>query len=148
MVGIAGRNHTIWFESQGENLSVRNIYVNTTYKEINGSTVINDTGQVLSVYANGYVVYDPIKLSKEGLEEPEPYKIANVRLKGKAAIGGKWMAISNEPMGIIQIVDISDLTSPRIKSVYKIQNSPGIALVEEERILIPIRYGGIMEIAY
>lgn len=69
-------------------------------------------------------------------------------MKGKAAIGGKWMAISNEPMGIIQIVDISDLTSPRIKSVYKIQNSPGIALVEEERILIPIRYGGIMEIAY
>ena len=145
-VGIGGGNNMIWFESKDGNLRIKNYYPNKLGSEINGSAVLQNGKEILSIYNNGIVVYNPLDATENTLVKSESYYVSNVRLKGKISINDNILSISNAPSGVIQLVNIDDPTRPYLLASYNIENSPGIALIEEDFVLVPIRHGGIIKL--
>ncbi|MBQ7976703.1 MAG: hypothetical protein IJ300_13550, partial [Clostridia bacterium] len=145
-VGIGSANSMMWFESKDGGLHVKNSYSNKFYAETNGSVALGENTEVLSVYNNGYVVYNPLKANENLLNKAERYFIPNIRLKGKVGSNGKILAVCNFPSGNVYILNISDYTSPYLMRRINLKNSPGIPLVENNYVLIPARHGGIVKV--
>ncbi|MGM9551696.1 MAG: LVIVD repeat-containing protein [Clostridia bacterium] len=144
-VGIGGGKSTLWFESLGDRLKVKNTYSNKFASEVNGSAVVKEGQEVLSIYNNGYVVYNPLTVN-ETPPNKEKFYVNKVRLKGKVSINNDILVICNEPSGIIHVVNIADIESPYLEAYYELEESPGIALIEDDFILVPVRHGGIIKI--
>ncbi len=145
-VGIGGNTNMIWFESKNGSLCVRTSYPNVLGAEINGNAVMQNGEEVLSIYYNGLVVYNPFDATETSLARLEPYYVSNVRLKGKISIKDKILAVCNAPSGVIQIVNIGDPTNPYLLASCNVEESPGIALIEDGYVLVPMRHGGIIRI--
>lgn len=145
-VGISGNNNIIWFASENGKLRVKNLYANKFASETNGSAVLQNGQEIISVYNNGYVVYDPIKANENTINKLERYSIRNVRLKGKASVGGNILTICNQPNGMVYILNIKEPNMPYMINKFHLENTPGIPLVECEWILIPVRHGGIVKV--
>ncbi len=146
VVGIGGGTNMMWFESKNGSLHVRNSYTNILNSETNGSAVMGNGKDILSVYSNGYVVYNPLTATETALRGLTKYHIANVKLNGKASIRDNILVLCNAPNGTIQIVNIDKPSAPYLITSYSVEESPGIALIEDGYVLVPIRHGGIIRI--
>ncbi len=145
-VGIGGGANMVWFKSENGSLCVKNYYPNILGSEINGSAALKNGKEMLTVYGNGIMVYAPLEATENSLTKLERYYVPNVRLKGKISIRDNILAVSNAPSGNIQLVNIANTTRPYLMASYNVENSPGIALIEDGFILVPLRHGGIMKI--
>lgn len=145
-VGIGGGGNMVWFGSENGKLHIRNSYPNVLSNEINGSAPLGSDGRIISLYYNAIVMYKPLEIDEAGLTKLEKYYVPNVRLKGKISIYDNILAVCNAPSGIIQIVNITDPTRPYLMVRCNVEESPGIALVEDGFVLVPIRHGGIIRI--
>lgn len=145
-IGIAGSKAMIWFESHGDRLTIRHRSPNWLYGETNGIVALNDVDTALAIYQNGYVIFNPFSLSEQEIAEMEPHKLSDIRLRGKISFEDGTLAVSNEPAGVVYILDISSVDLPKLKGIYHVEDSPGIALIEQGRILVPLRHSGFLEI--
>ncbi len=145
-VGVSGGKTFIWFESDGSMLRVVNRYTNKFAGETNGSAVLEDTSEVLSVYNNGYMVYNPLEITDQDVNALPRYFVRNLRIKGKATIDGDILVVTNAPNGFVYILDISDAYNPYLIQYYDTESSLGLSLVDGDSIFIPVRHGGIVKI--
>lgn len=146
-VGIGGGNNMIWLESRNGSLKVKNAYSNRFASEINGNAALKSGSEILSLYNNGYVTYNPLSADDTQLSKLTRYTASGVLMKGKANIEGDIMVVCNAQSGRIHVINIENLKKPYNKAYYEIENSPGIALIEEDFVLVPVRHGGIIKIA-
>ena len=146
-VGIGGGGNMIWFASKDGNLHVKNQYPNRFGSEINGNAVMKNNKDILSIYNNGFVIYNPLDTTEGEMRKLQTCYVIGVRLKGKISIKNDILAICNASGGRIQIVNIKDINMPYLINEIELENSPGIALVEDGFVLVPVRHGGIMKIS-
>lgn len=145
-VGIGGSASMIWFESKSDGLHIMNSYSNVFASEIGGSAVLSDGENILTVYNNGFYVYNPSDATEASLAKSERHYVSGVRIKGKVSIKDDVMVVCNAPNGVVQVVNIKNLSSPYLMATHTVEYSTGISLIEEDRALVPLRHGGIMKI--
>lgn len=145
-VGVGASKNFVLFESKNDKLTVSNSFPNRFAYETNGSAVINEEGDVLNIYNNGYVVYNPSTLTDQDAKALTRYYVPNLRIKGKPSAKNGVLVATNAPNGWIYILDISDVSSPYLMAYYETEKSIGHALIQDDFILIPARHGGIIKI--
>lgn len=145
-VGIGGTGNMVWLGSKDGKLQVMNYYPNSYGTETDGTAVTKAGDKVITVYANGIYIYEPLTATESSNMKLERYYIPNVRVKGKISIGGDIMVSSNHTTGLVQIMNISDVQYPYLIASVSAPRSTGVALIEEKRVVVPLRHGGIMTI--
>ena len=145
-VGIGGGSSMLWFESRNGNLYLRNTYPNSFYSEGNGSAAMTNGNEILSVYKNGYVIYNPLNTPTGVSVTAERMYVPNTQLNGIASLNDDVLVLCNMASGAIQIVNISVPARPYLMAEYHVEDSIGTALVSDEFVLVPVRHGGIIRI--
>lgn len=145
-VGIAGSINALWLYSTGEGVAIKQRYPNRGYGESNGDVVVC-SDMLLSVYNNGYMLYNPASVPAEGAFNAPRYSVTGVRVKGKPAICGDRLLVSNMPGRSVMALDISDPKSPVLNGSALLPGSPGLAAEYQGSIFLPLRHGGIAEIS-
>lgn len=104
-------------------------------------------GEVLSIFSNGYYVYNPFTTEIEMIRDDKTkYTIENIKMKGKAIAIDDYLVLSNMPNSQIMILNIANVEHPSLLKTYNLNNTPGIAVRGRECILVPIRHEGILKI--
>ena len=145
-VGLGGGSKMLWFRSIGDRLKVENAYTNKFGSEINGSAVLKNGKEIISIYNNGYVIYNPLEITEKTIAEVVRLYIPNVRLKGKISVRDDVLVVSNAPACEVFVVNMNEETGSYLAEYCQLRESPGIALIEDDFILVPVRHGGIMQI--
>ena len=65
---------------------------------------------------------------------------------GKPTVCGDRLVTCDRISGRVNIVDISDISSPKIHHSFVLAGNPGIAYYHEIFAFIPLSYGGILRI--
>lgn len=135
-VCVAGKSRAVWIESTGDSLRIRKSYPNVFSAEINGNAVLPD-GEVLSIFSNGYYVYNPFTTEIEMIRDDKTkYTIENIKMKGKAIAIDDYLVLSNMPNSQIMILNIANVEHPSLLKTYNLNNTPGIAVRGRECILV------------
>lgn len=142
-IGIAGSQAAVWFKSDEGYLQVVNVYENSIYAEASGTTILNN-GNALSVYDNGYLVYNPLEIGKKGFSEMKLYTIEDLALKGKPIAYKENVFVVFKPMGSIYRFRVNDDSRISYRKMINLDNVPGIPCFTDEKVIIPVRHGGIV----
>lgn len=81
---------------------------------------------------------------KRPLEDWTFYRADGCYLSGKPTLDGATMYLSNRVRGTIQVVDISQIDSPRLLDQFQLEEHPGPIVVHTKNVLIPAGYQGLL----
>ncbi len=142
--GVEGTSRMRYYTVKEGKLSLVNELNNSLYSEANGGTVYNDN--IIMIYKNGYVVFDPYTITQSGLGSLKVHTISGISLKGKVSASDGIMVVSNAYTGGVDIINIADLENPSLIAHLQIKGSPDIAFISEDSILIAGRYQGLIKL--
>lgn len=96
----------------------------------------------LATHKGGYVYYKPqASVSHKDLLV---YRITDgPQFLGKPATNGKILTVCDRFTGDVTVVNISDLTTPKLICRFRISGSPDCAFVADDHILLPAGYQGL-----
>lgn len=139
-VGIFGSEKIGWYSSENEELVENTLLENVFYREKGGMCAIGD--KCVAILSGGYMYFDIFTN-----ESSDVIKAKGASLEGKVSSNGKYMVVSNTVEGNVVILDVSDINNPILVSEYEVgKGNPDIAYVSNDMILIPLRYGGLMQV--
>lgn len=90
------------------------------------------------------------KLTRIGRDERRPLEdlpfhgVPGKYLSGKPEIEGTTMYLSNRVRGTIQVVDISQLDTPRLQAELQLDEHPGLIRIHNQTPVIPAGYQGLV----
>ena len=105
----------------------------------NGTVPLRD--KRLVIYGGGFLLID-----REEHRPPTEMKIHSVdkcRLNGKPRLYGNKLYVSNRAMGDISIVDVSDVTQPKLLEHFNVPGNPGKIVLHNGILVIPNGYEGL-----
>ncbi|MCD8118514.1 MAG: hypothetical protein LUE29_03320 [Lachnospiraceae bacterium] len=117
---------------------------NSLYGERNG--ICEYEGNLIAIYKNGYVIVpiDEIRNDTD-LSVFEKYSLGNdYPLKGLVSCYDNVMVVTNATGKQVNIVDITDITSPSIISSFSVSGNPLIAKITDDYIYIPLCWQGLL----
>jgi hypothetical protein len=106
----------------------------------NGVTVLKN--QVLTTRRNGYVMFD--RQEKRPLDELPLYRIKNHQLAGKTTIFQNRLYTANRDGGNVNVVDISNPSSPQLLESFVTKGNPGRIIAHQKGFIIPDGYNGLL----
>lgn len=142
-VGIYGSSSICWLKSVGDSIEVERMYRNSIYGELNGIALLSDS-QALGVTKGGLVLFDFKNISDVELKNAVTIKIPDYSLTGKIAIYGDFAILSNMVSGEVSVLNISNVSEPRLINSFQVKGNPQIACRVGEAIFIPARNGGLI----
>ncbi|MDD4871569.1 MAG: hypothetical protein PHR77_13510 [Kiritimatiellae bacterium] len=106
----------------------------------NGVTVFKN--QVLTTRRSGYVVFD--RQEKRSLDELPLYRIKNHPLAGKTTIFQNRLYTANRDGGNVNVVDISNPSSPQLLESFVTEGNPGRIIANQKGFIVPDGYNGLL----
>ncbi|MCI7812784.1 MAG: hypothetical protein MR543_03780 [Robinsoniella sp.] len=138
-MGIYGKNNIAWYYSENGKLEYLSDMDNIFHREWNGMTAAGD--MCLVIYQQGYYYFSP-----EDSVISDRVKIRGVSFEGKCISDGEILVISSLISGEIMLVDITKIDKPVVLESFTVEGNPDIACFAENSILIPCRYGGLIQL--
>lgn len=139
------RNITLYTNDENGNVVSSLKVANTINAEANGVAAW-DAGAI-AIYNNGYIYMDYASIKNGNLSSSKLNKVAGVKsLQGKASTDGEILVISYNPGRQITILDIADIDNPVLIKQFNVNGNPDIAYIGQDKIFIPLRHGGILEL--
>ena len=99
------------------------------------------TRDIANGAGGGYAIYD----ITTGNAPPLVVKDANMPFSGKPLIFGNTLITGERINGRICFVDISMLSSPKVKSTVSVNGNPDIPIVDGNAVLVPLGYQGLIK---
>ena len=109
-----------------------------------GHGIETDGEHIIYTDGGGYV-FLPIESVPEFLEDVPHYN-AEKKFRGLLTLGNDLMIAANRAAGVITVLNVTELTKPRIVATLTTNASPSKAIFVEERILLPGGRGGLLEL--
>lgn len=138
-IGIYGKNQIVWYYSEDGELKQLSDMDNIFYRERNGMTAVGD--KCLAIYQQGYYYFTP-----EDQVISNRVKLQGINFEGKCISDGKTLVLSALTSREIMVIDIRDIDKPVVLEAFKVDGNPDIACLAENSILIPCRYGGLIQL--
>ena len=93
----------------------------------------------------GYSFYKPLLAGEYGSEMPV-YRIQDgPAFRGKPTVRGNILAACNRVDGDITVLDITDLTAPKLISEFKVSGNPDLPFIGDGYLMIPAGYQGLIK---
>ena len=93
----------------------------------------------------GYSVYKPLLSGDYGSEMPV-YRIqGGPDFRGKPAARGNILAACNRVDGDVTVLDIANLTAPKLKCKFRVSGNPDLPFIGTGYLLIPAGYQGLIK---
>ena len=143
IVGVYGSSSICWLKSVGDSIEMERMYRNSIYGELSGIAILSDN-QAVGVAKGGMVLFDFQNITGSALGNLEAIKIPDFYLSGKIAICDNLAILSNMVSGDIWMLNISNVSNPRLSKRFQIQGNPQIACRAGGSVLIPARNGGLI----
>lgn len=144
-VGVYGSSSICWLKSVGDTIEVERMYRNSIYGELNGIALLSDS-QAVGVSKGGLVLFDFKDTSDEKLKNSTAIKIPDYSLTGKIAICNDFAILSNMVSGDVSVLNISNVSGPRLTKRFQVKGNPQIACRAGDSIFIPARNGGLIRV--
>lgn len=141
LVGVIGASKVNWYRPDGGLFASME---NSIISESDGAASAGEL--VVAIHKNGYVYYNPSNVKEEDLETLPFAKIDQVILRGKPVIKDDLMVVSWGYGKKIFLVDISDLSAPRLLQSIEVNGNPDTAEITDDSILVPLRNEGLLMI--
>lgn len=133
--------------STANNLSEMGAITNVLYGERDG--MCDYDGNIIAIKENGYVVFteEDIKNNTD-LSTLIVYSCGDdYKLKGKVTCFDGVMVVVDTVGKRIAVVNINDLTNPKITEYFSVDGNPMPAKITEEYIYVPLCYQGLLIIS-
>ena len=138
-LGIFGKDKILWYNTTEGNFDTPIELENTYYREYNGMTAVGD--KCLMIANQGYFYINP----KDNTLS-ERVKIQGISFSGKCISNGEILVICDLNAKNVQIVDVKNIKRPILLEEFAVDGNPDVACITENSILIPCRYGGLLQL--
>lgn len=130
-----------WYDVQGGSaILAGNTPDTSNYSWTDGACAF---GQKLLIVKRGK--YAILNANEKRLASELPqYGVKGLYLFGRPSAGGETLVVTSRHQRTIQILDISDITQPRLKHSYSVSGHPGAAAFWQGRAVIPAGYQGLL----
>jgi len=134
-----------WYDLWGENGPVRS---GDNYRErvgaANGLALLGSGTEALCTLSDGrYFLLK--RTEKRPLAELPKYGTDEAGLPGgKPSIFGNTLYVSNRARGTVVVMDIPDITNPKLLAKYQIDGNPGLVVEHNGMMVIPAGYQGLL----
>lgn len=72
------------------------------------------------------------------------YGIEGFDLTGKPTVYGNTLFVSNRLNGLVTVLDISDITDPRLQTCFRLEDSPDLVAKHKNKVAISAGYQGLL----
>ena len=112
----------------------------SNYSWTDGGCAMN--GRLLIVKRGKYSILDPNE--KRSASELPAYGISGTHLSGRPSVGGSTLVVTSRHQRTVQIVDISDVSHPKLTRKFEISGHPGACAFWRGRWVLPAGYQGLL----
>ncbi|MEZ5386118.1 MAG: hypothetical protein R3F13_11450 [Prosthecobacter sp.] len=99
-------------------------------------------GRLLIVKHGKYSILNPNE--KRSASELPAYGIDGTYLSGRPSVGGSTLVVTSRHQRTVQVVDISDVSHPKLVRKFEISGHPGACAFWRGRMVIPAAYQGLL----
>ncbi len=100
--------------------------------------------RIFYITQKGFGYFDMDRMEEKDFENINVHSIPEIKLDGKVVIGNNLMVVNNPTTGVVSIIDITNLDEPVLVNSIKFNSNPDICYIEDGKIYIPARHGGII----
>ena len=100
--------------------------------------------QALVIARGGYFLLD--RKERRPFADLPCYRIPGLALSGKPVVAGDTLTITHRADGRVLVVDISDITAPRLREEFRVADNPSRVALHGGRVVIPGGYEGVLVI--
>lgn len=137
--GVFSRNKVVWYDETGKEIVEMPVAL---VSESDGAAAFGD--KVLVLNNRGYMVFDPISINEDDLNEFPHYYIDNIKLRGKPSVHDDLLVVSYGYGKKITIVNIKDVENPELIANIEVEGTPDVAEITDDAIYIPLRRNGLL----
>lgn len=112
----------------------------SNYSWTDGGCAMN--GKLLIVKHGKYSILEPNE--QRSASELPAYGINGTYLSGRPSVGGSTLVVTSRHQRTVQVVDISDVSHPKLTRKFEIPGHPGACAFWQGRMLIPAGYQGLL----
>lgn len=88
--------------------------------------------------------YLPDVNEKRSMSSLPAYGVDGLRIHGRPEVDGNLLAVSSRHERTVQVLDIEDVTKPRLLREYSLTGNPGACSFWKGRLVIPAAYQGLL----
>ena len=144
-IGFADSANIRWIDASDGKITNVNLLTNRFASQTNGVAACGDWA--VTLYNDGYVYYNPEQVSQSDIASLKVKKIDGVKtFRGKVACNSEVLAASYGYGKMVTLADVSDIDNPVLISQFEVDGYPDIAHFADNKIIIPIRCGGLVVI--
>jgi len=141
LVAYWQRSGPAWYDvSSREPMLAGNTPDTTLYSWTDGACEFGD--KLLIVKRGKYALLDPNE--RRSFDTLPSYGVEGVRLAGRPSAEGNLLALAQRPDGQVTVLDIADLSHPRLTRQYTLEGHPGVCAFWKGRLVIPAGYQGLL----
>lgn len=112
----------------------------SNYSWTDGGCAMN--GKLLIVKRGKYSILNPNE--QRSASELPAYGISGTYLNGRPSVSGSTLVVTSRHQRTVQVVDISDVSHPKLARKFEIPGHPGASAFWQDRMLIPAGYQGLL----
>jgi hypothetical protein len=136
------RSGPAWYDISGvKPVLVRNTPDNSLYSWADGACPWKD--KLLLIKRGKYVLLEPNE--SRTVSALPAYGLAGVTLSGRPSIDGNILAVAQRFHRRVWVLDISDITRPRLKREYTFVGHPGACAFWNGKLVVPAGYQGLLD---
>jgi len=141
LVAYWQRSGPAWYDVSGRAPTLAGNTPDTTlYSWTDGACEFGD--KLLVVKRGKVALLDPDE--RRSLDTLPAYGAEGIRLAGRPSAEGNRLALAQRPDRRVSLLDISDLSHPRLERQYSLEGHPGACAFWKGRLVIPAGYQGLL----
>lgn len=148
--GYTGTAYVIDF---GENFASETPQVVKTIKPgvggvVGGLAAAGDKIVAIPASSNRFLTFEPLDSKVDWTKASFIHELNGQILVGKPVVFGNTLVVSDIKNGHVVVADITDIYNPVLKASFDLNGNPNIAYANDEYVLLPMGYQGLMKFTF